>query len=84
MIKKKLYNSKQGARNKAKRNEDGSNTGEAKSHYMTIVGLYKFATDQPLHHNYILEVVSWGQVYYINYDMYTNMLGYCSNILSVY
>lgn len=80
----KLYSSIQAAINNTNANEDGGSPGEARSHYMTIVGLTKFATDQPAHYNYVLKVVSWGRVYYINYDMYANKLGYCSNILSVY
>lgn len=79
-----LYNSKQAAKNNTTKNEDGKDAASIPSHYMTIVGMYKFATDQPMHHNYILEVVSWGQVYYINYDTYANKLSYFSNILSVY
>ena len=54
------------------------------SHYMTIIGLYRYASEQPLQYKYILEVVSWGQVYYIDYDMYAKNLNYFSNILSVY
>ena len=54
------------------------------SHYMTIIGLYRCASDQPLQYKYVLEVVSWGQVYYIDYDMYVKNLNYFSNILSVY
>ena len=79
-----LYNSIQGARNNAGINEDGAIVETAFSHYMTAVGLYKYASDQPLQYKYILEVVSWGQIYYINFDMYANKLGYCSNILSVH
>ena len=53
-------------------------------YYMTIIGLYRCASDQPLQYKYVLEVVSWGQVYYIDYDMYVKNLNYFSNILSVY
>ncbi|MDE6627384.1 MAG: cellulose binding domain-containing protein, partial [Lachnospiraceae bacterium] len=76
----RLYSSLENAKNDIKTGNDRTPT----SHYMTIVGLHKFATDQPLHHNYILEVVSWGHVYYINYDIYANKLSWFSNILSVY
>lgn len=54
------------------------------SHYMTIVGLYKYADKNPANYKYILEVVSWGDVYYIDYDEYADKLSYYSNILSVY
>lgn len=79
-----LYNSINGARNNNGMNEDGAKLEQQSSHYMTVIGLYKYAGDEPLQCRYILEVVSWGKVYYINYDMYANKLGYCSNILSVY
>lgn len=67
--------------------EKNIETGDDKatdSHYMTIVGLYKYAGDQPLQYKYILEVISWGKVYYIDYDMYAKNLDYFCNILSVY
>ena len=79
-----FYDNEQDAKNNSGLNADGSSAYSHPSHYMTIVGLYKFATDQPLHHNYLLKVVSWGQVYYINYDMYADKLSMFSNILSVY
>ncbi len=76
----RLYSSLENAKEKMESVDDRI----AASHYMTIVGLYKFAANQPLQYKYILEVVSWGHVYYIDYDMYANKLGYYSNILSVY
>lgn len=54
------------------------------SHYMTVVGLYKYADKNPMDYKYILEVVSWGEIYYIDYDEYADKLSYVSNILSVY
>lgn len=54
------------------------------SHYMTVVGLYKYADKNPMDYKYVLEVVSWGDVYYIDYDEYAQKLGYFTNILSVY
>lgn len=54
------------------------------SHYMTVVGLYKYADKNPMNYKYILEVVSWGDVYYIDYDEYAEKLSYFTNILSVY
>lgn len=64
------------------KNPDGSRN--PKSHYMTIVGLYKYADKNPMDYKYILEVVSWGEIYYIDYDEYADKLSYVSNILSVY
>lgn len=54
------------------------------SHYMTIIGLYRCPGEQPWNYKYILEVVSWGRVYYIDYDMYAKKLNWFSNIMSVY
>lgn len=51
------------------------------SHYMTIIGLYKRTYKSG--HKYILKVVSWGKIYYIDYDRYAKRLNYFSNILSV-
>lgn len=76
----RLYTSLENAKEKT----EGADDRTAKSHYMTIVGLYRFASNQPLQYKYILEVVSWGHVFYIDYDMYADKLGYYSNILSVY
>lgn len=67
--------------------EKGIKTGDDKftnSHYMTIIGLYKCPGQQPWKYKYILEVVSWGEVYYIDFDQYAPTLDYFSNILSVY
>lgn len=80
-----LYNSIQGAINNNGQNEDATKLEEQQSHYMTIVGLHKYAGDDyPLQYKYILEVVSWGRIYYIDYDTYAKKLSYLSNILSVY
>ncbi len=76
----RLYVSLENAKNDITTNNDRT----PPSHYMTIVGLYKYASDQPMQYKYILEVVSWGKVYYIDYDMYAKNLNYFSNILSVY
>lgn len=80
----KLYDSLQGAKYTSELNEDGIRPQTQPSHYMTIVGLYKYNSEKPMQYNYILQVVSWGKTYYINYDMYANKLSYFSNILSVY
>lgn len=53
------------------------------SHYMTIVGYQKYIDDTSMDYHYILKVVSWGEVYYVNYDEYMQKLSYVTNILSV-
>lgn len=61
-----------------------TDSSKPESHYMTIVGLYKYADKNPMDYKYVLEVVSWGEIYYIDYDEYADKLSYVSNILSVY
>lgn len=51
---------------------------------MTIIGLYRCPGEQPWNYKYYLEVVSWGKVYYIDFDMYAKKLNWFSNIMSVY
>lgn len=79
-----LYDSLQAAENGNKVKEDGTEQTGTNSHYMTITGLYRCPGEQPWNYKYILEVVSWGQVYYIDYDAYAQKLDYVSNILSVH
>lgn len=74
-----LYTSIQAAE---ERNEE--NVYRVNSHYMTIIGLYGCPAGQSGNYRYILKVVSWGMIYYINYDEYAEKLDYASNILSVY
>ena len=76
-----LYNSIQDA---VALNKASKKDGSATSHYMTIIGLYKCPSQEPWKDKYILEVVSWGQVYYIDYDLYAEKLDCFSNILSVF
>ena len=76
-----LYDSVQEA---GTNNSERANPANADSHYMTIIGLYKSLNEQPQKYKYILQVVSWGRVYYIDYDQYAKKLDYFSNILSVY
>lgn len=79
-----LYNTLSYAQEETQNDKSGS---EISSHYMTIIGLYKYLDDSPdscLHYEYILEVVTWGEVRYIRYDQYADSLSYSSNILTVY
>ncbi len=62
-------------------NEENYKT--VKSHYMTIVGYQKYIDETSMDYHYILKVVSWGDVYYVNYDEYAQKLSYVTNILSV-
>ncbi len=76
----RLYTSLQNAKENFMTEADGRVT----SHYMTIIGLYQYSDEQSGKDKYILEVVSWGRVYYIDYDRYAKKIDYFSNILSVY
>lgn len=75
-----LYDSIQEAADNASRSDAPAS---ADSHYMTIIGLYKSPGGRPGQYEYFLQVVSWGRVYYINYEQYAKKLDYFSNILSV-
>lgn len=53
------------------------------SHYMTIIGLYRYSVHYLSEAKYILKVVSWGNIYYIRYDEYSDSLSFFSNILKI-
>lgn len=60
-----------------------SDKEDVKSHYMTIIGYSKFLRDDGINYEYVLKVVSWGKIYYINYDKYSDNLSYFSNVLEI-
>ena len=66
----------------AKVNEDAGDRNPD-SHYMTVIGYVKYLKDDGINYSYILEVVSWGKIYYINYDEYAKKLNWFSNILEI-
>lgn len=49
-------------------------------HYMTVISLHKSPTFEG---KYILKVISWGKIYYIDYDEYARGLNFFHNILTV-
>ncbi|MBQ9489212.1 MAG: hypothetical protein IJU80_04705 [Lachnospiraceae bacterium] len=49
------------------------------SHYMTIIGCYVAETGCT-----ILQMESWGRLYYVRYDEYAKRLNYFTNILRIY
>ncbi len=53
-------------------------------HYMTIIGLYKYVNEEECENEYILKVLSWGEVYYIRYEEYVDEISYFSNIIKVF
>ena len=53
------------------------------SHYMTIIGYVEYYNDDQLSPKYLLKVVSWGRIYYIDYDEYSESISYFSNILEI-
>lgn len=50
-------------------------------HYMTIIGLMKM---EELSDNYVLEVISWGRRYLVDFEEFANGLTYFQNILGVF
>ena len=54
-------------------------------HYnMTIIGYTKYLKEDGETYGYILKIVSWGNIYYVNYDQYTKTwLDFTSNILEI-
>ncbi|MCR5129324.1 MAG: C39 family peptidase [Lachnospiraceae bacterium] len=55
-----------------------------RSHYMTIIGYTKYLKEDGKTYGYILKIVSWGNIYYVNYDQYTKTwLDFTSNILEI-
>ena len=49
-------------------------------HYMTVISLHKSPTFEG---KYIMKVISWGKIYYIDYDEYAKGLNFFHNILTV-
>lgn len=72
----KLYFEENGAKDKK------GSFRDVNSHYMTIIGYSKFSGEKKSC-SYVLKVVSWGKIYYINYDEYADKLSYFSNILEI-
>ncbi len=75
-----LYKEKEDAKNECIGSEENE---YPTSHYMTIIGLYKYLDKSTMTFEYILEVVSWGDIYYIRYDEYSENINYFSNILRI-
>lgn len=71
-----LYYSEKGAEKRTGKKESTN------SHYMTIIGYSRVPGDGKSY-SYVLKVVSWGKIYYINYDEYADKLSCFSNILEV-
>ncbi len=76
-----LYTSLEYAKTRDK--EQDENSQDPTSHYMTIIGLYKYFDETIGRYEYIMEVTSWGKRYYARYDEYSDNLTYFSNILRI-
>ena len=74
----KLYTELEYAKEK-----DDNNLESVNSHYMTIIGYSKYIKDDGISYSYILKVVSWGDIYYIDYDEYADKINYFTNILEI-
>lgn len=66
----------------AKLNVDTNKTNDCDSHYMTIIGYTKYNKDND-GYGFILKVVSWGMVYYINYDQFADVISPFTNIFEI-
>ena len=75
-----LYHLIDGAKEKK---EKGDEDQSCKSHYMTIIGVYRYLDEDSTNYEYILKVTSWGEVFYIRYDDYVKKLSCVSNILKI-
>lgn len=75
-----LYKDKDDAK---ERNVEDKENETPTAHYMTIIGLHKDFEERTMTYEYILEVVSWGNIYYIRYDDYSENISYFSNILRI-
>ena len=71
----KLYDSV----NTAKIN--GDNTEKTNSHYMTVIVICRYIDDNS-DYKYVMKIVSWGDIYYIRYDEYSESISYACNFLS--
>lgn len=79
----RLYISRDNAVNNIETKTGAKIDGTITGHYMTIVGMYKYLAPEEKDCSYILKVASWGDIYYVRYDMYKDNLSYFTNILSV-
>ena len=59
---------------------NGKPSETVNGHYMTIVSLHKSPSFEG---KYILKVISWGRIYYIDFDEYALGLSFFHNILTV-
>lgn len=73
----RLYSSFEGAVNKEETNQSIA------SHYMTIIGMNKILNSDGTDYRYIFKVVSWGSIFYIDYDEYKQYINSFTNILKV-
>lgn len=63
--------------------KEEKNTEPIVSHYMTIIGTYKYLDKTGNRYETLLQVVSWGNIYYVRYDDYSRRLSYFTNILRI-
>lgn len=50
---------------------------------MTIIGYVKFFDKDGHRNKYLLKVVSWGRIYYIDFDYFMSQYDICTNILEI-
>lgn len=64
-------------------NGDEAYYNPTNSHYMTIIGYSKYHDFNTKNDKYILKIVSWGSIYYVDYDEFKKQLGVFTNILEI-
>ena len=65
------------------KDKDESGSEDCTAHYMTIIGLYKYWDEASSEYDYILQATSWGEVFYIRFDEYSDNISYFSNIFRI-
>lgn len=48
---------------------------------MTVIGICRYIDDNS-DYKYVMKIVSWGDIYYIRYDEYSESISYACNFLS--
>ena len=53
------------------------------SHWMTIIGYSKFLNSEGMDYKYVFKVVSWGKIYYIDFDEYKQYVNPFTTIVKI-
>lgn len=53
------------------------------SHYMTIIGYAKYMDPTDSRYKYVLKIVSWGNIYFVDFEEYVKHINIYTNLLEV-